>query len=161
MQKDLAISAAKHADIPALCELLAILFEQEPEFEIDAARQTAGLKQILDKPEQGHIVVLRDGDRPVGMVVLLFTLSTAMGGRVAVMEDMVLRPEYRNRGAGSELIREAIEFARQSGCKRITLLTDRANVGAHDFYMRNGFRTSTMKAMRLILDGSWPKRSSA
>ena len=150
MQVNLASTSATHADIPALCDLLAILFEQEPEFEVNAERQAAGLKQILDKPEQGHVLVLRDGDKPVGMVVLLFALSTAMGGRVALMEDMVLQPEYRNQGAGSRLIQKAIEFARDSGCKRITLMTDRANVGAHDFYMRNGFRTSTMKALRLV-----------
>jgi len=77
--------------------------------------------------------------------------STALGGRVALLEDMVVRPDARGRGAGSLLLRAAVEFARAAGCLRITLLTDADNAAAQRFYARHGFGQSAMIPMRLPL----------
>lgn len=140
------------ADIPDLCALLAQLFGQEVEFVADAATQARGLQRILEAPDSGDILVLADDDRPVGMVSLLYLTSTALGSRVALLEDMVVRPGQRGRGCGSLLLKAAIDCARQRGCRRITLLTDGHNLDAQRFYMQHGFAGSDMKAMRLLLD---------
>ena len=145
------ITRATNDDIPQLGELLNLLFSQEAEFQPDRKLQAAGLRQIIDFPERGQIWVLRDGQSIVGMVNLLFTVSTALGGRVAILEDMVVRPQYRGRGAGDMLLKAAIGLAKSSGCRRITLLTDAANVSAQGFYRKHGFTISEMVPMRLIL----------
>jgi GNAT superfamily N-acetyltransferase len=146
------ITPATLADIPQLCELLAILFTQEADFQPDAAKQSAALKQIIEQPETGCILVLRKGGRIIGMVSLLFTISTVCGGKVALLEDMIVHPEYRNDGYGSELLQAAIEFAGRKGCLRITLLTDRANDAAIRFYQRHGFGMSSMLPLRFPLE---------
>lgn len=148
------ITLATATDIPPLCELLAILFTQEDDFTADAAKQAVGLRQIIEHPEAGRILVLRDGPRILGMINLLFTISTACGGKVALFEDMIVHPDHRNEGIGSSLLRTAIEVAHNEGCLRSTLLTDRANSAAIRFYQRNGFRLSTMIPLRLALDGT-------
>ena len=145
------ITRATNDDIPQLGQLLNLLFSQEAEFQPDRKLQAAGLRQIIDFPERGQIWVLRDGQSIVGMVNLLFTVSTALGGRVAILEDMVVRPQYRGRGAGDMLLKAAIGLAKSSGCRRITLLTDAANVSAQGFYRKHGFTISEMVPMRLIL----------
>ncbi len=80
------VSVATLDDVPQLCELLELLFSQEAEFQADRAIQSAGLRQIVEQPEQGQILVLRDGPSAAGMVNLLFTISTALGGRVGILE---------------------------------------------------------------------------
>jgi GNAT superfamily N-acetyltransferase len=145
------IEEASLEDIPQLCELLTLLFTQEADFVPDEAKQRAGLRQIISAPNVGRILVLRDGARIVGMVNLLFSISTALGGRVAILEDVVVRPERRGGGAGSRLVRAAIDFAQAHGCSRITLLTDRSNETAMRFYQRFGFVHSAMTPMRLLL----------
>lgn len=147
----MTVRIATCADIPVLCELLDLLFSQEAEFQADGAAQTAGLRQIIDAPELGRILVLCDGETVIGMVNLLFTISTALGGRVAILEDMVVRPERRNGGAGSQLLQAAIDLCRSCACRRITLLTDRSNGAAQGFYARHGFVLSDMVPMRLLL----------
>jgi len=42
-------------------------------------------------------------------------------------------------------------FAQEKGCKRMTLLTDHNNEGAHRFYKKHGFDTSTMVVFRKLL----------
>jgi GNAT superfamily N-acetyltransferase len=145
------IGLATLDDIPQLCQLLAVLFAQEAEFEPDAAKQAAGLRRIIENPALGQILLLRAGAEVLGMVSLLYTVSTARGGRVALLEDLVVRPERRNSGTGSTLLQAAIAHAREAGCLRITLLTDRANEAALRFYRRHGFAASGMLPLRLML----------
>ncbi|MBI4596241.1 MAG: GNAT family N-acetyltransferase [Candidatus Tectomicrobia bacterium] len=145
------ITEATREDIPELCELLRLLFDQEAEFRPNSSLQSSGLEQIIDFPERGRILVLRKGASVIGMVNLLFTISTALGGRVALLEDMVVHPEYRRSGAGAKLMQATINFAKASGCRRITLLTDRSNESAQRFYKRHGFTLSGMVPMRLSL----------
>ncbi len=146
------VNAATVADIPALSDLLSLLFAQEAEFRPDPAAQQRGLAAIINDPAVGTILVARDGGAVLGMVNLLFTVSTALGTRVALLEDMVVTTRDRNRGVGAELLRTAIVFARDHGCRRITLLTDADNVRAQAFYRTEGFAMSSMVPLRLALD---------
>jgi GNAT superfamily N-acetyltransferase len=149
------LQLATFDDLPELCTLLTALFEQECEFTPDMAAQNRGLASIIGNPRTGLILVARARDpQPgglLGMVNLLFTISTAHGARVAILEDMVVAPGARKNGVGARLLAYAIEQARAAGCRRITLLTDDANTGGHRFYQRSGFQRSTMVPFRLVL----------
>lgn len=145
------IQLATSADLPAMIALLGELFEQETEFTADPEAQKHGLQRILEDPQLGRLLVLREEGRIVGMVNVLFTVSTALGERVAWLEDMVITADARGRGLGSQLIKAAIAAAREAGCHRITLLTDADNAIAQQFYRQQGFVTSEMRVMRLHL----------
>ena len=145
------ITPANTSDIPALCALLDILFSQEADFKPNHEAQSRGLARIISSPEIGLIIVARQDSQVVGMVNLLYTVSTALGDRVALLEDMVVSPGVRGAGVGTRLLEHAIQFARLNGCKRITLLTDRTNESAQRFYQRHGFGFSAMIPLRLSL----------
>lgn len=145
------VENARMDDIPQLCELLASLFQQEIEFQPDIARQKMGLEEIIEDEDVGSILVLREGSRVLGMVNVLYTVSTACGGRVGLVEDLIVRPGVRNRGWGSLLIQEAVKQAIAVGCLRLTVLTDRTNHSAIRFYERHGFVPSIMQPLRLSL----------
>lgn len=144
-----SVRRATTDDVTQLCELLSLLFAQEADFEPDVDRQARGLHLILEQPEVGQIHCAADSGRIVGMVGILFTVSTAEGGRVAWLEDMIVRPEMRGHGIGARLLHEAVRGARAAGCKRITLLTDATNDPAMRFYARSGFTRSAMVPLRL------------
>ncbi len=145
----LIIDKATHADIPALAELLSELFTKEEEFKPDHSTQIKGLTAIISKPNTGTILVTKSSDKIIGMVNLLFTVSTALGERVALLEDMVVSASARQTGVGSKLLAEAISYAKSENCGRITLLTDQTNEAAQRFYQRHGFTFSSMIPMRL------------
>jgi GNAT superfamily N-acetyltransferase len=156
MPDAIEISPANPLDIPALCELLGILFAQEAEFQPDSAAQQHALSQIIANREIGCVFVARHREKTAGMVSLLYSVSTALGGRVATLEDMVVHPDFRNAGMGTRLLNHAKQFACQTGCKRITLLTDQTNLAAQRFYQRHGFSSSAMLPMRLLLEPGMP-----
>jgi ribosomal protein S18 acetylase RimI-like enzyme len=142
---------AREADLPQLVELLGLLFDQEAEFRPDSAKQSAALKLILSDPVRGRIYVARDGRRPVAMASLLYTVSTAEGGKAAWFEDLVVHPDYRQQGTGQKMLAYVISQARAEGVLRITLLTDMQNESAQALYRRAGFVGSPMRPMRLKL----------
>jgi ribosomal protein S18 acetylase RimI-like enzyme len=147
----IAFEPAREADLPQLVELLGLLFDQEAEFRPDAAKQAAALKLLLSDPVRGRIYVARDGRRPVAMASLLFTISTAEGGKAAWLEDLVVHPDYRQQGTGQKMLAYVISQARAEGVLRITLLTDMQNESAQALYRRAGFVGSPMRPMRLKL----------
>ncbi|MEY2544846.1 MAG: hypothetical protein QOE81_2307, partial [Verrucomicrobiota bacterium] len=50
-----------------------------------------------------------------------------------------------------KLLNHAIEFARQKNFLRITLLTDRPENQAQEFFRKHGFHESSMIPMRLLV----------
>ncbi|MCK9605606.1 MAG: GNAT family N-acetyltransferase [Methylomonas sp.] len=151
MRDSIEISPANEHDISALCELLGILFSQEHEFQANPSIQQRALTEIIADQTIGTIFVARYREKAVGMLSLLYSVSTALGGRVAILEDMVVHPDFRNTGLGARLLGHAKDVAYTTGCRRITLLTDQTNLAAQRFYLRQGFNLSGMLPMRLLL----------
>lgn len=145
------IRTATAADIPLLCVLLKELFAQEAEFAPNIGKQKIGLQMIIENPEVGYILIAEQSDKIIGMVNLLFTVSTALGSKVTILEDMIVSSEFRGQGIGAMLLESAKTLSAKSGCKRMTLLTDVDNDGAHRFYCRNGFKQSDMVTFRYNL----------
>ncbi len=145
------IEPATLEDLEDLAELLRDLFEKESDFTPDTQKQLRGLQLIIENPNRGRIFVMRNHSRIVGMVNLLFTISTAEGGFVLLLEDLVIKEEFRGAGLGTRLLNHAIQFAKEKDFLRITLLTHPDNP-VMEFYRKNGFRQSEMVPMRMTLN---------
>src|SRR4030088_2955437 len=148
---NVAIEPATEHDLDELSGLLGELFSHESDFRPNKEKQLRGLRLIFEQPNRGRVFVLRRDGAIVGMINLLFTISTAEGGFVVLLEDLVIHTQYQGHGYGSKLLGHAIEFARQKNFLRITLLTDRPENVAQEFFRRHGFHESTMIPMRLLL----------
>ena len=144
------IEQATLEDLPQLSDLLGDLFTMEGDFQPDRTKQMRGLRLILEQPNRGRIFVLRHNGMIFGMINLLFTISTAEGGFVILLEDVVMHRDYRGQGYGTKLLQHAIEYAKKKDFLRITLLTDRLNERSQEFFKEHGFVVSKMIPMRLI-----------
>ena len=148
---DVVIEPAVFEDLDELSSLLGELFSHESDFRPDKTRQLHGLRLIFEEPSRGRVFVLRRDRTIVGMINLLFTISTAEGGSVILLEDLVVHNAFRGHGYGSKLLAHAIEFAKQKNFLRITLLTDRPEIQSQELFRRFGFFESSMIPMRLLL----------
>lgn len=142
------IEFATEADLCAMADLLAELFTLEADFHPDRMKQLGGLKLILDHPSMGRLFVLRVEGEVAGMANALITFSTAEGGRVLLLEDVIVKPEHRGGGLGRKLVEHMLAWASAEGMSRATLLTDKDNAPALRFYERLGFVPSAMTVRR-------------
>lgn len=145
------VRLARQDDVEQLCQLLEQLFAQEAEFSPAPDLQAKGLLLILKGQDVGRILLAESDGQVIGMINLLYTVSTALGGRVALLEDMVVDRSFRGFGVGEKLLNAGLDQARADGCLRVTLLTDQDNGQAHSFYERNGFVRSPMIPFRRLL----------
>ena len=152
-----AIEPATAEDLDELSDLLGELFSEESDFRPNKEKQLRGLRLIFEQPNRGRVFVLRRDHSIVGMINLLFTISTAEGGFVILLEDLVVHKKYQGKGFGSKLLNHAIEFARQKNFLRITLLTDRPEIKSQAFFKRHGFFESAMIPMRLLITPETPQ----
>ncbi len=158
---DVVIEPAIAEDLDELSSLLGELFSEESDFRPDKAKQLRGLRLIFEQPNRGRVFVLRRDRTIVGMINLLFTISTAEGGFVILLEDLVIHKEHRGHGYGSMLLDYAVEFARQKNFRRITLLTDRPELRSQSFFRKHGFYESPMLPMRLLMPAQVEQHDAA
>ena len=148
-KESVVIEPATEADLDELSVMLGELFAQESDFRPDKNKQLRGLRLIFEQPSRGRVFVLRCNGTIVGMINLLFTISTAEGGFVILLEDLVVHKKYQGKGYGTKLLEYAIDFAKKKNFLRITLLTDRPENVAQAFFRKHRFVESSMIPMRL------------
>ncbi|MDR3351892.1 MAG: GNAT family N-acetyltransferase [Zoogloeaceae bacterium] len=145
----IAVTPASVGDLPALVELLSILFSIEQDFQPDAEKQARGLAMLLARPENGVILVARHSEAGVvGMVSVQLVISTASGAPSAWIEDVVIRPACRSAGLGRRLLDAARDWASSRGAGRLQLLADADNVPALGFYTHLGWQPTRLFAWR-------------
>jgi GNAT superfamily N-acetyltransferase len=146
--RDIKIGFATADDLPPMADLLAELFTLESDFQPVRDQQLRGLRAILEASGIGRLFVLRVDGKVAGMANALVTISTAEGGRVLLLEDVIVSRAHRGGGLGRQLIEHVLEWARGQGMTRVTLLADRDNQPALDFYRKLGFVDSNMTVLR-------------
>jgi len=97
------IDFARMDDIDELCELLNELFNIEEDFTPNYEKQKKGL-ELLIKDENCIIFVARHKNKVIGMCSIQILISTAEGGKVALLEDLVVAENFRNMGIGTKLL---------------------------------------------------------
>ena len=141
------IRHARPSDIPAMTGLLGELFSLEADFEVDEEKQARGLARLLEQPGACVLVAVDSGD-VAGMVSIQPLISTAQGGLVGMLEDLVVRRGSRGQGIGTLLLDAAMRWAAGQGMTRLQLLADRANARALDFYTAHGWRGTELICLR-------------
>jgi GNAT superfamily N-acetyltransferase len=141
------VRTAVEGDLPALVELLRVLFAIEADFRPDAERQRRGLAAMLDDPERRVVLVAEGEGVIVGMATGQLVISTAQGGAACLVEDVVVAADWRGHGIGGWLVDEVSRWARRRSATRLQLVADRENEAALRFYDRRGWRRTRLVAL--------------
>lgn len=143
------IRSAHLSDMDALCDLLGELFAIEADFQADPERQRRGLQLFMDgcgKHRCLHVAELNAS--VVGMCSAQILVSTAEGGLVALVEDVIVTAPFRGQGIGSRLLASIEAWARQRGIHRLQLLADKTNPSGLDFYKRQAWHMTRLICLR-------------
>lgn len=147
MSVNVQIRPANVADIAAMSRLLTQLFSIEADFKPDEGKQRRGLQLLLDSAD-GHCVVAEGQGAVIGMATLQVLISTAEGGRVGLVEDVIVDQKFRGRGVGTALLDHLQQWAKEHDLSRLQLAADRDNSAALEFYARNGWEQTSLVMLR-------------
>ncbi|MBA4374262.1 MAG: GNAT family N-acetyltransferase [Thermodesulfovibrio sp.] len=146
---EVAVREARVADIPQMCSLLSELFSIEADFSPDREKQFRGLELLLSRTSGLSVVLVGEANNTiVGMCSLQIMISTAEGGPVGLMEDLVVQKDLRGRRIGTRLLTEISRWCRAQNISRIQLLRDADNPAAERFYLSDGWSGTNLVCMR-------------
>ncbi len=131
-----------------MVELLRELFAIEADFTPESRLQLQGLTLMLEDMATRRILVADAGHAVVGLCSLQTLVSTARGGLVGLVEDVVVTAAWRAQGVGAMLMRGIDDLARELGLLRLQLLADKDNSPALNFYRRRGWSRTQLICLR-------------
>jgi ribosomal protein S18 acetylase RimI-like enzyme len=144
---------ATRTDLPAIVRMLADddLGSQREKFETPLPKPYySAFEQMSSDPNHELIVAELNGE-VIGTLHLMFLPSISFqGGLRAQIESVRVDKRFQSQGIGSEMMKWAMERARQRGAHVVQLTTDKSRVDAHRFYERLGFKGSHL-GMKLNL----------
>jgi ribosomal protein S18 acetylase RimI-like enzyme len=149
----ITIREATLDDLDALVSLLGELFAIEADFAIDDDLQRQGLRLMLDGHPDRWVLVAENtqaehAQQVVGMCTLQVLISTAEGGEVGLIEDMVIAYAYRQQGIGARLLNAMEHRAAVRGLRRLQLLADADNPSALTFYPTQQWQSTRLIGLR-------------
>jgi ribosomal protein S18 acetylase RimI-like enzyme len=119
-------------------EQLLGLFREFAAFELLPDRMTNSVEQMKEeKAFFRGFVAETAGGKIVGYASYFFCYYT-WTGKSLYLDDLYIKPEYRGRRIGSDLIRRVIGEARANGCHRVRWQVSKWNRSAIDFYRKIG-----------------------
>lgn len=138
-----------------MTRLLGELFSIEQDFTLDEVKQRAGLQQLLAS-DGSCVLVAEFKQRVVGMCSVQTLVSTAEGGKVGLLEDLVIDRDYRGQGIGQNLLQALEQWAAVHGIPRLQLLADRHNHEALAFYRNRGWSETSLLGLRKFITPHQP-----
>jgi GNAT superfamily N-acetyltransferase len=132
----------KRQDLPAIKNLLDELAETTQDralsFRVDYLQELydymAGLPEVYL-----NLVVDYEGEI-AGFLSLIFYKTLFHGGGTALLNELVVGRDHRNRGLGRMLIERARREASSRGMQELEVSTEIDNVQAREFYLQCGFK---------------------
>lgn len=144
------IRRAQSTDIKALVCLLKELFEIEEDFVFEENKQSKGLTLMFES-KKDCVVLAEHGSEVIGMCTIQALISTAEGGYVGLVEDMVVANKYSGKGIGRQMILEIERWATSQGLTRLQLLADCNNQPALAFYTKMGWLETRLIGLRKVI----------
>jgi GNAT superfamily N-acetyltransferase len=142
---NLIIRRAQRDDLGAIVRMLADdelgRLRERPEEPLALGYLTA-FAAIDADPHQYLMAAELDGAVIGTLQLTILPGLSYQGGKRALIEAVRVDASLRGRGIGQQLIRWAIDQARQEGCFLVQLTSHKQRAEAHRFYERLGFVAS-------------------
>lgn len=132
------VREARPQDLPRLAALLRELAQGGEHPELEPPGLTDGHRsafRALAADPRARVLVLEAGGQVLGTLTVYLLPNLSHGGRpFALVENVVVADGARERGYGRALMERAVALAREAGCYKLALTSNRRRDAAHRFY---------------------------
>lgn len=135
------------------------LVEESRQYYISAPlflkRDQYSINEIREIIQKGHVYIAWDGDKGIGFINLsvsqrnnVIDLSESDNGLIDEI-GIYIKPEYRGKGLGKELLKRVFDYCDNNGIRRIHVDFETANLFANRFW-RKYFSPMLLSVRRTI-----------
>lgn len=136
----LILRFAQETDTESILDLIRALAEFE-ELSHEVAADADGLRRALFGGRRvAEVVMAEYGGATAGFALFFHNFSTFLGKPGLYLEDLFVKPAFRGKGIGREVLAFLARLATERGCGRLEWAVLDWNTRAADFYKRLGAR---------------------
>jgi GNAT superfamily N-acetyltransferase len=123
---------------------------QAQDFDLELATLTRQCRDFLERGIYQAWLVYR-GEQAVGVATLAETFALYAGGKIGVVQEFYVVPEYRSNGLGAGLMERVFALGAKRGWACVELCTPPLPEfeGALRFYQQHGFQAVGGRKMRV------------
>src|SRR6476469_5388666 len=150
---NLKFRQATREDLPEIVRMLAddFLGATRERYENTLPESYTKAFEEIEADKNNELIVAEKDGEIVGTLQITFTPSISFqGGKRATVESVRVDEKCRGQGIGKELMKWAIDRAREENCIALQLTTNADRKDAHRFYENLGFKGSHL-GMKLYL----------
>ena len=137
---ELTYRLATDDDLSKVVSLCALLYEESEGTTPSLDKAKTIFSRIRQYPDY-RVYLAESGGKTVGTFTLLIFDNLGHGGAPsAIVENVVVYPEYRGQGLGKDMMDFAMQQAREAGCYKLALSTNAKREDAHRFYESLGYK---------------------
>jgi GNAT superfamily N-acetyltransferase len=137
---EISYRIATKNDLPEVVSLCAMLYEESEGGAPSAENAEIIFDRITRYPDYRIYLAEINGDIVGTFTLLIFDNLGHGGAPSAIVENVVVSPEYRGRGIGKRMMDFAMQRARDAGCYKLALSTNVKREEAHRFYESLGYK---------------------
>lgn len=132
------IRAALPADVPLILTFIRELAEYEKLLDEVSATEALLKHTLFGEHPKAEVIIAEDDTHPIGFALFFHNYSTFLGKPGIYLEDLFVRPQYRGKGVGKQLLQYLARLALERDCGRLEWWVLDWNREAIDFYHRIG-----------------------
>ena len=153
MSSEIIFRVAAYADVSSIIRLLADdeLGSLREKFEKPIPKSYYSAFELIDTDPNHELIVAELDGEVIGTLHIMFLSSLSFqGGLRAQVESVRVDRHHQNKGIGGEIMKWAIQRAKDRNAHIVQLTTHKSRADAHRFYERLGFK-GTHLGMKLSL----------
>ena len=148
MRENINIRFATESDIPTILELIKELAVYEKLSNEVTADEIKLKETLFGEKRYAEVLIAEYNGKPVGQALFFYNYSTFLAKPGIYLEDLFVKPEYRVKGIGKQLLKRLIQIAKEKNCGRVEWAVLDWNESAIKFYENLGAKL--MKEWRIF-----------
>lgn len=138
------------------------LIHDKAEFDRSIGAYSAKIQTTPEKIQQtifsnqpfAHVLLAEDNQDKIGFALYGFRYSSFIGQPSIWLDDLFVKPAMRSKGAGTLLMQNLQQIAKQNNCSHLSWTADARNIRGLSFYQRLGAKVIEQKGDRCFLNWS-------
>jgi GNAT superfamily N-acetyltransferase len=115
----LTIRPATASDTRLILELIKELASYEKLAHEVVADESTLHASLFSENSNAHALIAEEDSKPIGFALYFYNFSTFLGRKGLYLEDLYIRPDYRGRGYGRQVLRYLAKQAVVENCGRM------------------------------------------
>ena len=132
------IREASERDVPLILSFIRELAEYEKLSHEVVATEDGLRESLFGGRRYAEVLIAEHDGAPAGFALFFHNFSTFLGKPGIYLEDLYVRPEFRGRGVGKELLINLARLAKERGCGRLEWWVLDWNESSIGFYRELG-----------------------